>query len=97
MWAYNDAGLLESVGLGGRWTTYTMIQHGTYISGPSKAKPGDVIFSAFSSPGVPEHVALISAINGDSITIIEAQQPGVSILERTITFNSATMEIRRML
>ena len=22
MWAYNDAGLLESVGLGGRWTTY---------------------------------------------------------------------------
>ena len=97
MWAYNDAGLLDSVGLGGRWTTYTMIEHGTYINSPSNAKPGDVIFSAFSSPGVPDHVALISAINGDSITIIEAQQEGVPILERTITFNSATMEIRRML
>ena len=28
-WAYYDCGLLESVGLGGRWTTYTMINHGT--------------------------------------------------------------------
>ncbi|MBP3928803.1 MAG: C40 family peptidase [Peptostreptococcaceae bacterium] len=97
MWAYNDAGLLESVGLGGRWTTYTMIEHGTYIDSPSNAKPGDVIFSAFSSPGVPEHVVLISGINGNSITIIEAQQEGVPILERTISFNSSTMEIRRML
>ena len=97
MWAYNDAGLLESVGLGGRWTTYTMIEHGSYIDSPSNAKPGDVIFSAFSLPGVPEHVALISGINDNSINIIEAQQKGVPILERTITFNSATMEIRRML
>ena len=74
-----------------------MINHGTYIDSPSKAKPGDVILSAFSSPGVPEHVVLISEINGDSITIIEAQQFGVPILERTITFNSNTMEIRRLL
>ena len=96
-WAYYDCGLLESVGLGGRWTTYTMINHGTYIDSPSKAKPGDVILSAFSSPGVPEHVVLISEVNGDSITIIEAQQFGVPILERTITFNSNTMEIRRLL
>ena len=96
-WAYNDAGLFEQVGLLHRWTTYTMIAHGTYLSSIVKAKPGDVIFSAFSSPGVPEHVALIASISGDQITIIEAQQEGVPILERTITWDSSTMEIRRML
>lgn len=97
MWAYNDCGLIEKVGLGGRWTTYTMIEHGTYIDSPTKAKPGDVMFSGFSSPGVPEHVVLIASISGDQITIIEAQQEGVPILERTLTWDSSKMEIRRML
>ena len=96
-WAYNDAGLFEQVGLPHRWTTYTMIEHGTHIDSPTKAKPGDVMFSGFSSPGVPEHVVLIAEINGNEITIIEAQQPGTNILERTLIFDSNSMEIRRLL
>jgi hypothetical protein len=96
MWAFNDAGLAEQVGLGGRWTTYTMIEHATYIDGVSNAKVGDVLFSNFSSPGVPEHVALISGINGTDLTIIEALNESYPIMEHGTTFNSSTMEIRRM-
>lgn len=96
-WAYNDCGLLQKVGLGGRWTTYTMIEHATYIKEPSVAKPGDVIFSAFNSNGYPEHVALISGIDGNMISIVEAQQEGVPILERTHAFDSSKHEIRRLL
>ncbi|MGM9544664.1 MAG: NlpC/P60 family protein [Romboutsia timonensis] len=101
MWAYNDCGLLIDTKIEGRWTTYNMIENGTYIKSPSSAKPGDVIFSAFNNSGeregYPEHVALISAISGNMITIIEAQQEGVAILERTITFDSTQHEIRRLL
>ena len=97
MWAYNDCGLLTKVGLGGRWTTYTMIEHATYIKSPSVAKAGDVLFSNFNSDLYPEHVALISNIDGNMITIIEAQQEGVPILERTLTFDSTKHEIRRLL
>ena len=95
-WAYNDCGLLTKVGLGGRWTTYTMIEHATYIKEPSVAKPGDVIFSRFEN-GYPEHVALISGIDGNMISIVEAQQEGVPILERTLVFDSTQHEIRRFL
>ena len=96
MWAYNDCGLLTKVGLGGRWTTYTMIEHATYIKDPSVAKPGDVLFSRFEN-GYPEHVALISNIDGNMISIVEAQQEGVPILERTLTFDSSQYEIRRLI
>lgn len=95
-WAYNDCGLLSKVGLDGRWTTYTMIEHATYINSPSVAKPGDVIFSRFEN-GYPEHVALISGIDGNMVSIVEAQQEDVPILERTIAFDSSQHEIRRLL
>lgn len=95
-WAYNDCGLISKVGLAGRWTTYTMIEHATYIKSPSVAKPGDVIFSRFEN-GYPEHVALISGIDGNMISIVEAQQEGVPILERILVFDSAQHEIRRLL
>lgn len=95
-WAYNDAGLIDKVGLSGRWTTYTMYPHSIKVD-IGAAKPGDVIFSAFSSSSTPEHVAIISAVNGNTISIIEAQQPGVDILERSLTYNSSTMQIGRMI
>ena len=95
-WAYNDCGLISKVGIAGRWTTYTMIEHASYIKSPSVAKPGDVIFSRFEN-GYPEHVVLISGINGNMISIVEAQQEGVPILERTIAFDSSQHEIRRLL
>ena len=97
-WAYYDSGLMGNVNIPSsqRWTTYNMIEAG-YSVDVSKAKPGDVIFSNFSSPGVPEHVVLIAKVNGLSITIIEAQQEGTNILERTITFDSNTMDIRRLI
>lgn len=102
MWAYNDAGKMlevqQNTGISGRWTTYTMIEKFTLIRNIQDAKAGDVIFSAFSSPGVPEHVVMITALSGgNTVEIIEAQQPGVPILERTIQFNSETMQIRRCL
>lgn len=96
-WAFNDCGLLANIGLGGRWTTYTMIEHATYIKDLSVSKPSDVIFSAFNSSGYPEHVALISKIEGNNISIIEAQQEGVPILERIIGWDSTKYEIRRMI
>lgn len=95
-WAYNDCGLLTKIGLGGRWTTYTMIEHATYIKDVSVAKAGDVIFSRFEN-GYPEHVALISDIGRNDIGIIEAQQEGVPILERRIVFDRNKHEIRRFL
>ena len=97
-WAFNDSGLIEDVGLGGRWTTYTMIEHATFIDGISNAKIGDVLFSNFSAPATPQHVAIISEIlEGNKLRIIEAPQEGIPIREVIVFFNSETMEIRRML
>lgn len=97
-WAYNDCGLLENVGLGGRWTTYTMIEHATAINF-SEAMPGDVVFSNFSSPGVPEHVAIISDIDTTNtrLRIIEAPYEGVPVREVWFTYDSINYDIRRML
>ena len=100
MWAYNDNNLLlkvqQNIGLSGRWTTYSIIEHATYID-INKAKPGDVILCNFSSPGVPEHVQLVADVSGNNITVIEARGVEYGIVERTIYFNPDTMEIRRLL
>lgn len=97
-WAYNDCKLLANVGLGGRWTTYTMIEHGT-AKNINLAKAGDVVFSNFSSPGVPEHVAIISDIdiNNNKLRIIEAPYEGIPIREIWINYNSNNYDIRGML
>jgi len=97
-WAYNDCGLLDDVGLGGRWTTYTIIEHGTGIT-IDMAQPGDVVLSNFSSPGVPEHVAIISEVVAltNRLRIIEAPYEGVPVREVWITYNGADYDIRRML
>ena len=100
-WAFNDSKTPTT--LGGRWTTYTMIENATYIKDINVAKVGDVVFSRFNAMGsgtyggYPEHVVLISEIlDKNRLRIIEAQQEGVPILERIITFDSTSMEIRRM-
>ncbi|PBA23633.1 glycoside hydrolase [Mycobacterium avium] len=55
-------------------TTYEQIHVGERID-PSSARAGDLIFSNFSSPGVPEHVQIYA---GDG-KVIEAQQSGVPV------------------
>lgn len=55
-------------------TTYEQIHVGERID-PSNARAGDLIFSNFSSPGVPEHVQIYA---GDG-KVIEAQQSGVPV------------------
>lgn len=55
-------------------TTYDQIHVGRSID-PNDARPGDLIFSNFSSPGVPEHVQIYA---GEG-KVIEAQQSGVPV------------------
>lgn len=96
-WAYNDAGATKLTSMSGRWTTYTMYPNSTII-GLSEAEPGDVIYTLFNSNGLPEHVYMIKSVNlsNNTISIIEAQQPGTNILERTVTYTS-TMVIGRLM
>ena len=89
-WAYNDNGISISR------TTYSQIDEGIEVS-QSDLKPGDLVFSRFSSPGVPEHVFLFSKYGNDgSLWCIEAQQPGTNIMERQFTWNSG-MRARRLI
>ena len=96
-WAYNDAGATNLTSMTGRWTTYTMYDNSVAVSF-SNALPADVVFSVFSSPGVPEHVYIIKSIDvaNNTMNIVEAQQPGTNILQRTVTFNDS-LEIRRLI
>ena len=96
-WAYNDAGATSLTSMSGRWTTYTMYANSTPVSF-SNALPADVVFSVFSSPGVPEHVYIIKSIDvaNNTMNIVEAQQPGTNILQRTVTYNDS-LEIRRLI
>lgn len=95
-WAYNDAGANHLTTMEGRWVTYTMYPNSDSIELGS-AEPGDVLFTSFSAPGVPEHVMLVKSVSGNQVSVVEAQYEGTYILERTLTFNSSTMEIRRLL
>ena len=97
-WVYNDCGLLDNVGLSGRWTTYTIFAHGTTVS-INDAVAGDLILSNFSAPGVPEHVAIITEINlsQNKIRIIEAPDVGLHVREIWIDYNINNYNIRRML
>jgi cell wall-associated NlpC family hydrolase len=55
-------------------TTYDQIHAGHTVN-PTNARPGDLIFSNFSAPGVPEHVQIYA---GDG-RVIEAQQTGTPV------------------
>lgn len=77
-WAYNDNGLKISR------TTYTQINEGVEVS-LNTLKIGDLVFSNFSSPNVPEHVFLVSKIENGEYYCVEAQTEGTNILERKFT------------
>lgn len=94
-WAFNDNDLIGLVGLNGRWTTYTMIDHKATNINLEQAGAGDLIFMNFQN-GRPEHVAIIVRVDGTLVRIVEAQQTGVPILERDILYTS-DMIIRRFL
>lgn len=76
-------------------TTYTQINEGVEVA-QGKAQPGDLVFSNFSSPGVPEHVFLYSKYENGQHYCIEASTWGVPCKERTFTF-TGTMRVRRLL
>jgi hypothetical protein len=56
-------------------TTYEQIKLGTEVP-LAQAQPGDLVFSNFSGPGTPEHVALYIGNN----QVMEAQDEGVPLL-----------------
>lgn len=89
-WAYNDNGITISR------TTYTQINEGIEV-GVDELQPGDLVFSNFSSPGVPEHVYLYSGKNSNvELMCVEAPRTGLNIRERTFTWTSE-MRARRIL
>ncbi|WP_231113855.1 C40 family peptidase [Mycobacterium avium] len=55
-------------------TTYEQINCGR-LTDLADARPGDLVFSNFSAPGVPEHVQIYAGQG----RVIEAQQSGVPI------------------
>ena len=89
-WAYNDNGISISR------TTYTQINEGIEVT-VNDLQPGDMVFSNFSSPGVPEHVYLYSGKNSDGqLMCVEAPRTGLNIRERVFTWTSS-MRARRIL
>lgn len=88
-WAFNDNGLKITR------TTYTQIKEGKEVS-QSNVQLGDLIFSNFSSPGVPEHVYMYSGIVGDNHMCVEAPRTGLNIRERKFEFTS-DMRVRRLI
>ena len=89
-WAYNDNGISISR------TTYTQINEGIEVT-VNDLQPGDLVFSNFSSPGVPEHVYLYSGKNSDGqLMCVEAPRTGLNIRERVFTWISS-MRARRIL
>lgn len=89
-WAYNDNGITISR------TTYTQINEGIEVT-VDDLQPGDLVFSNFSSPGVPEHVYLYSGKNSNGeLMCVEAPRTGLNIRERVFTWISS-MRARRIL
>lgn len=88
-WAYHQNGKNISR------VTYTQIKEGYEVS-QDNVQIGDLVFSNFSAPNVPEHVYLYSG-NIDGVHMcVEAQQTGTNIQERAFTFTNE-MRIRRLI
>lgn len=83
-WAYNDNGKRISR------TTYTQITEGYEVS-RYELKTGDLIFTNFSAPNVPEHVFIYSGIDSDNnMKCIEAPSEGLTIRERVFNWTETT-------
>ena len=91
--AYDCSGLVQAAyraaGIGLPRTTYQMIHVGQPVS-RSDIRPGDLILSNFSRPGVPEHVQM--AIS--SSMVIEAPRPGGHVQISSIP--SGNIAVRRI-
>lgn len=77
-WAFNDNGIKITR------TTYTQINEGKEVQA-NNLQLGDLVFSRFSSPNVPEHVCLYSGYRDGEHYWVEAPRTGLNI--REITFN----------
>lgn len=71
-------------------TTYEQIGVGRAVD-PRQARVGDLVFSNFSAPGVPEHVQIYAGAG----TVIEAQQTGVPV--KYSTAPAGDIAVRRVL
>lgn len=80
-WAYNDNGINISR------TTYTQINEGKEAV-VTALKPGDLIFSRFSSANTPEHVFLYSGYKNGQHWCVEAPRTGLNIRERQFDWGS---------
>lgn len=87
-WAFNDNGLKISR------TTYTQIKEGKEVA-QNEVQIGDLIFSNFKTPGIPEHVYMYSGIVDGNHMCVEAPRTGLNIRERSFEFTS-DMKIRRL-
>lgn len=85
-WAYHDNGVSITR------TTYTQINEGKQVT-LSELQPADLVFSRFSSPGVPEHVYMFSGMRNGKYYCVEAQTEGTNILEREFTPSSGLVYI----
>lgn len=82
-WAYNDNGIKITR------TTYTQINEGKEVT-ESQLQLGDLVFTNFSSPNVPEHVYIYSGDVDGQHMCIEAPRTGLNIRERSFVWESST-------
>ena len=88
-WAFNDNGIKITR------TTYTQIKEGREVA-ESDLQLGDLVFTNFSSPNVPEHVYIYSGEQDGKHMCVEAPRTGLNIRERSFTWDSST-RARRLL
>lgn len=82
-WAFNDNGIKITR------TTYTQIKEGREVA-ESDLQLGDLVFTNFSSPNVPEHVYIYSGEQDGNHMCVEAPRTGLNIRERSFTWDSST-------
>lgn len=87
MWGANDSGLLNEIGLSGRWTTYSMINHGISVT-ESELQVGDFVLPH------SEHVFVYSGEKDGQHMCVEAPRTGLNIRERAFTWDSGTVARR---
>lgn len=80
----------KAIGINLPRTTYAQIKLGREVS-VQDAQPGDLVFSNFSGPGTPEHVAMYL---GDG-KVVEAQQSGVPVLVSPVPKTSTIKHITK--
>ena len=88
-WAYMQNGVKISR------TTYTQIKEGFEVEN-THLKPGDLIFSRFSSSNTPEHVFLYAGYKNGEHWCVEAPRTGLNIRERKFDW-TPEMRARRII